>query len=196
MLHISSYAPFKSSYIAHATTMISKTPPTQSKSKTVLPLIKEDLPLADDYGRVREIMSSLGDSAWSHDFRTGMTWFSSKFNPFVGFIPDGLKTTLAENIWWESTHLDDRHLLKENALAYKNMKQERHAIEYRIFDGKGKMHWVLDRGVVVEKDAEGMPILLVGTHVDITTTKDLQEKVASLLEQQHKEFVRAVIERT
>ncbi len=196
MLHISSYAPFKSSYIAYATTMSSKTPPTQSKSKTVLPLIKEDLPLPDDYGPVREIMSSLGDSAWSHDFRTGMTWFSSKFNPFVGFIPDGLKTTLAENIWWESTHPDDRHLLKENALAYKNMKQERHAIEYRIFDGKGKMHWVLDRGVVVEKDAEGMPVLLVGTHVDITTTKDLQEKVASLLEQQHKEIVRAVIERT
>ena len=196
MLQISSNATFKSSYIACATTMSSKTPTTQSKSKTTLPLVNEALPLPDDYGRVREIMSSLGDSAWSHDFRTGITWFSSKFNPFVGLMPDGLRATQAENIWWESTHPDDRHLLKENDLAYKNMKQERHGIEYRIFDEKGKMHWVLDRGVVVEKDTDGKPVLLVGTHVDITTTKELQQKIASLLDQQHKEIVKAVIERT
>jgi glucose-6-phosphate-specific signal transduction histidine kinase len=58
------------------------------------------------------------------------------------------------------------------------------------------MHWVLDRGVVVEKDTDGKPVLLVGTHVDITTTKELQEKLASLLEQQNKVILKAVIERT
>lgn len=196
MLQISSYATLKRGYIARATIMSPKTPPTQSKGKTSLPLTKEALPLTDGYGRVREIMSNLGDSAWSHDFRTGTTWYSSQYNPFVGFIPADLKATQAENIWWESTHPDDRHLLKESDLAYKTMKQERHAMEYRIFDDKGKMHWVLDRGVVVEKDEDGKPVLLVGTHVDITTTKELQEKIASLLEQQNKEIVRAVIERT
>ena len=196
MLQISSYATLKSSYIAYAAIMTPKIPTTKTKGKTTLPSINEDLPFPNDYGRVREIMSSLGDSAWSHDFRTGVTWFSSKFNPFVGFIPDGLNATQAENIWWERTHPDDRHLLKENDLAYKNIKQQRHAIEYRIFDDKGKMHWVLDRGVIVEKDTAGKPVLLVGTHVDITTTKELQEKIATLHEQQNKQIVRAVIERT
>ena len=196
MLQISSYVTHKSSYIARATIMSSKIPPTQSKGKTSLPLVKEALPLTDVYGRVREIMSNLGDSAWSHDFRTGTTWYSSQYNPFVGFLPADLKANQAENIWWESTHPDDRHLLKESDLAYKTMKQERHAMEYRIFDDKGKMHWVLDRGLVVEKDEDGKPLLLVGTHVDITTTKELQEKIALLLEQQNKEIVRAVIERT
>ena len=195
-MQISSNVTLKSSYIARATIMSSKTPPTQSKGKTTLPSVNEAQPLPDGYGRVREIMSNLGDSAWSHDFRTGTTWYSSQYNPFVGFLPADLKATQAENIWWESTHPDDRHLLKESDLAYKNMKQERHAMEYRIFDDKGKMHWVLDRGVVVEKDTDGKPVLLVGTHVDITTTKELQEKIASLLEQQNKEIVRAVIERT
>jgi len=121
--------------------MSSKTPTTKSKGKTPLRLVNEVLPLPDGYGRVREIMSNLGDSAWSHDFRTGTTWFSSQYNPFVGFMPADLKATQAENIWWESTHPDDRHLLKESDLAYKSMKQERHAMEYRIFDEKGKMHW-------------------------------------------------------
>lgn len=195
-MQISSNATLKRVYIARATIMSSKVQPAQIKGKTSLPLVNEVQPLPDGYGRVREIMSNLGDSAWSHDFRTGTTWFSSQYNPFVGFIPADLKATQAENIWWESTHPDDRHLLQESDLAYKNMKQERHAMEYRIFDDKGKMHWVLDRGVVVEKDTEGKPVLLVGTHVDITTTKELQEKIASLLEQQNKEIVRAVIERT
>ena len=196
MLQNSSNATLKCSYIARATTMNSRTTPTKTKGKTALPSLKEALPLPDGYGRVREIMSNLGDSAWSHDFRTGTTWYSSQYNPFVGFIPADLKATQAENIWWESTHPDDRHLLKESDLAYKSMKQERHAMEYRIFDEKGKMHWVLDRGVVVEKDTDGKPVLLVGTHVDITTTKELQEKLASLLEQQNKVILKAVIERT
>jgi PAS domain S-box-containing protein len=176
--------------------MSSKTPLTKSKGKTVLPSDDKVLSLPDGYGRVREIMSNLGDSAWSHDFRTGTTWYSSQYNPFVGFIPADLKAEQAENIWWESTHPDDRHFLREVDLAYKSKKQEKHAIEYRIFDDKGKMHWVLDRGVVVEKDEEGKPVLLVGTHVDITTTKELQEKIATLLEKQNKVILKAVIERT
>ena len=195
-MRISRYATLKSSYIAYATTMSSKTPPTQSKRKTALPLDDKALPIPDGYGRVREIMSNLGDSAWSHDFRTGTTWYSSQNNPFVGFIPADLKADQTENIWWESTHPDDRHLLKESDLAYKSKKQDKHAIEYRIFDEKGKMHWVLDRGVVVEKDEDGKPLLLVGTHVDITTTKELQDKIASLHEKQNKVILRAVIERT
>jgi signal transduction histidine kinase len=175
--------------------MNSKTPVTKGKGKTVLPSDDKALSLPDGYGRVREIMSNLGDSAWSHDFRTGTTWYSSQYNPFIGFIPADLKDDQTENIWWESTHPDDRHLLKESDLAYKSMKQDKHALEYRIFDDKGKMHWVLDRGVVVEKDADGKPVLLVGTHVDITTTKELQAKIASLLEKQNKVILKAVIER-
>lgn len=195
-MHISSYTTLKSRYITYATTMSSKTQITKSKGKTTIPQNDKTLTLPDSYGRVREILSNLGDSAWSHDFRTGTTWFSSQYNPFVGFIPNDMKADQADNIWWESTHPDDRHLLKESDLAYKSMKQEKHAIEYRIFDDKGKMHWVLDRGVVVEKDTDGKPVLLVGTHVDITTTKELQEKIASLLEKQNKVILKAVIERT
>ena len=119
--------------------MSSKKTPTNSKIKNAIPLVNEALPLPDGYGRVREIMSNLGDSAWSHDFRTGTTWYSSQYNPFVGFIPADLKADQAENIWWESTHPDDRHLLKESDLAYKSKKQDKHAIEYRIFDDKGNL---------------------------------------------------------
>ncbi len=196
MLRISRYTTLKSSYFASSTIMRSKKTPTNSKSKTAIQLVEEARPLSDGYGRVREIISNLGDSAWSHDFRTGTTWYSSQYNPFVGFIPAELKADQEENIWWKSTHPDDRHLLREIDHAYKSMKQDRHTTEYRIFDGKGKMHWVLDRGVVVEKDEDGKPVLLVGTHVDITTTKELQEKVASLLEKQNNVVLKTVIERT
>lgn len=73
------------------------------------------------------------------------------------------------------------------------MRHDRHSIEYRIFDDKGMKHWVLDRGVVVEKDEHGNPVLVVGTYVDITPTKLLQEKIAFLLKMQNKEMVRTFI---
>lgn len=182
--------------IAYATTMSSQTPPFKKRSKTALSLASEFQPLSDVYGRDLEIMGNLGDSLWSHDFRTKTTWFSPQIKPFVGYIPADPKSLQTDNTWWENTHPDDHHLLEECDVDYKSMRHDRHSIEYRILDDKGMMHWVLDRGVVVEKDEHGNPVLVVGTYVDITTTKDLQEKVASLLEQQKKEIVRAVIERT
>ena len=40
----------------------------------------------------------------------------------------------------------------------------------------GRWVWVLDRGMVTERDREGVPLRMTGTHLDITARKQLEEE--------------------
>lgn len=49
--------------------------------------------------------------------------------------------------------------------------------EYRYADLLGNYVWLLSRGKVLERDAEGRPLRVAGTHVDITEIKKAQEEL-------------------
>ncbi|MBD9426703.1 response regulator [Pseudomonas sp. PDM15] len=49
--------------------------------------------------------------------------------------------------------------------------------EYRYADGLGRYVWLLSRGKVIERDAEGRAVRAAGTHVDITRLKQVQEEL-------------------
>lgn len=61
-------------------------------------------------------------------------------------------------------------------------KEDTHNLEYRIVHQDGNTRWVLDRGVVIDKDRNGKPLRITGTHTDITERKNAEE----ILEKQRK----------
>lgn len=48
-------------------------------------------------------------------------------------------------------------------------------VEFRMRDKSGKYRWILSRGQIVERDPNGIACRMVGTHVDITEQKELEE---------------------
>ena len=111
-------------------------------------------------------LEKIGDNVWEYDFRTGMSFFSRAENELLGF---SIKEPNDNNaIWRESIHKDDRILLEENECKYRSGDIDSHSLEYRMMLKDGSMKWILDRGVVIEKSPEGLPLKLVGTHTDIT----------------------------
>lgn len=49
--------------------------------------------------------------------------------------------------------------------------------EYRIETSNGKWIWLLDRGKVVERDAQNKPLRMAGTHKDITSRKVIENEL-------------------
>jgi signal transduction histidine kinase len=84
-------------------------------------------------------------------------------------------------------------MVRDSASRYKNGEQDNHSMEYRIIDSKGKMRWVLDRGVVVERDDSGKAQVIAGTHIDMTPVRDFQDKLLELERRKKKEIIDAVI---
>ena len=135
-----------------------------------------------------------GDNAWEYNFKTGKTWFSAANNHFLGYTAEELSEYTNEDKWWQSTHPDDKILLIKNDEEYRAGTLESHSMEYRIFHKDGTMKWVLDRGVVIERDADGKPVRIVGTHTDVSKEKEMHLELMAQKEKKRKDIVEAVLQ--
>lgn len=142
--------------------------------------------------RFRITLSMLGDNAWQHNFQTGETFFSENLFKLIGQSGDNP----AENarLWWDNIFPEDKRQLQESDKNYRAGTQESHHIEYRMCHADGSIKWIRDRGVVIDRDNKGMPLLVVGTHTDITLEKQLSEKLIDREKQKKKEILHAIIE--
>lgn len=127
--------------------------------------------------RFRKALENIGDNVWEHDFTTGKTYFSKTNNEILGCTTNELSNN--QEIWWSSVYEADKALLIENDRKYRSGTISSHSLEYRIIHQDGNIRWVLDRGVVIEKDRNGKPLRITGTHTDITGQKNLESELIS-----------------
>jgi signal transduction histidine kinase len=62
-----------------------------------------------------------------------------------------------------------------------------------MIDSKGELRWVLDRGVVVEWDETGKPIVIAGTHIDMTPFRKLRQQLDEAELKKKDEIISTVI---
>jgi len=125
--------------------------------------------------RFRKALERVGDNAWEHNFNTGKTYFSNTSQLFIN-LTNGQSGSVA-HAWWSHIHPDDLGIVVNNDSLYKAGKIDHHALEYRMIGADGIMHWVLDRGVVIERDENYLPIRIAGTHTDITNRKQAEQSL-------------------
>jgi len=67
-------------------------------------------------------------------------------------------------------YLSNIQLHKENKLPYfENTK--------RVLAKDGTYKWVLSRGKIIERDAKGNPLRIIGTHSDVTSNKEKENEL-------------------
>lgn len=126
----------------------------------------------------RQVLEFSGDNVWEHDFRTNKTSFSNKAKNFLGLKFD--QSTNLEEVWYSHIFQEDYPILVENDLKYKRGEISSHQLEYRMLHEDGSIKWVKDRGIVIEKDPNGIPLKIIGTHSDITEQKNAEKELISL----------------
>ena len=81
--------------------------------------------------------------------------------------------------WMRHYHPDDREKVRQLARACVGGEVESFEIEHRMLDVDGATRWLLTRGAPVQGDIGGN-IRLVGTCVDVTERKRIEEELRSL----------------
>ncbi|MEH2254799.1 PAS domain S-box protein [Nostoc sp.] len=94
------------------------------------------------------------------------------------------------NWWCELVHPQDLPSVQEAILALVN--SDHYAAEYRIRNQNNQYIYVLDQGIVVQRDADGNPVRLVGSTTDISKRKQA-EKAVQASEERLRSFVKANI---
>ena len=82
-------------------------------------------------------------------------------------------------------HPEDRDRVLAVLNEHLTGKTEEYRIEYRVQEKDGEWTWFLDRGRVVERDDNNMPVRMTGTHQNITLQKHQDQAIALVQQQLH-----------
>ncbi|MCR6720168.1 MAG: PAS domain S-box protein [Chitinophagaceae bacterium] len=138
-------------------------------------LKRNELAVHESEQRWKSALEGAGNGVWEHNFQTGRTFFSSYYKKMLGYNESEFSDL--RKSWQNIIHPDDRKLVESIDHSYQTGKIDNHAIEYRLKNSQGGYTWVLDTGMLLERDDNGRPIRLIGTTKDISLRKEAQEQL-------------------
>ena len=107
-----------------------------------------------------------GDGVWDRNLQTGEVVFSKRYKELYGFSEEDLESH--QETWGERVHPDDLARVQADREAYFSGAKPGYTNERRMQCKDGSWKWILSRGMVVARDAQGKPLRMIGTHADIT----------------------------
>jgi len=134
--------------------------------------VRAEQALRDSEQRWKLAMDSSGDGVWDWDLGAGRESFSQRFYELHGYSPGDVDERA--QIFDELTHPDDRARMQADRQAHFDSRTPRYVNEHRIRAKDGSWKWVLSRGLVIERDAAGRPLRMIGTHADISALKQAE----------------------
>lgn len=123
--------------------------------------------------RLTNILEGTRAGTWEWNIQTGETHFNDNWANMIGYKLSELEP-ISINTWLKFVHPDDTKL--SEALLEKHFSGELayYECEARMRHKDGRWIWVLDRGKVTAWSQDGRPLLMSGTHQDISKRKQLE----------------------
>lgn len=119
-----------------------------------------------------------GDGVWEWDMLNGKMLRSRINDLLLGYQENELPPTA--DAWVMCIHPDDLTPNADRLLSYLSGVSNNYVSEIRLRCKDGRYKWLLCRGTVVERDAEGKAIRMIGIHSDIDERKLAERQLALL----------------
>jgi PAS domain S-box-containing protein len=140
--------------------------------------LKKDNLINESHYRAKYAIEGTGDGLWDWNIEDNTVFFSPRWKEMLGFSEDEVDSGLHE---WESRiHPEDKPTVMADVQAYLDGNKAFYNNEHRVRCKDGGYKWILDRGMVVNRSPDGSPLRMIGTHIDISQSKQTEN---DLLEQ-------------
>lgn len=116
-----------------------------------------------------------GDGLWDWNLVTNEVYFSKNWKKMLGYEDDELENILDN--WKSRIHPDDIDEVIPELDNYLKGLTESYSTEYRMKAKDGSYKWILDRGSIIDKGKDGKPLRMLGTHVDISFMKQIEQSL-------------------
>lgn len=134
--------------------------------------------LASSEERWKFALEGSDAGVWDRNLQTGEVVYSRRYREIYGYGEDQLIDHW--ETWEDRVHPDDLPLVTADREAYLTGKTETYSNERRMRCQDGSWKWILSRGMVVSRDAQGRPVRMIGTHTDISERKAAQQRLQML----------------
>jgi PAS domain S-box-containing protein len=119
--------------------------------------------------RLALAVDAAGDGLWDWEIRTGTTWYSDHWFAMLGYERGDLNEEVLT--WQNLLHPQDCPRVLAALNDHVEGRAPVYESEHRIRHRDGSYVWVLDRGKVMARDADGRALRAVGVVSDITPRK-------------------------
>jgi PAS domain S-box-containing protein len=117
-------------------------------------------------------IESTNDAVWDWNFNTGYVFHDAIWSGMLGYREGEVDHSI--DSWRKLVHPDDLQACEAMFQQHVDQRTPHYQSEYRMLASNGEWRWVLDRGKVVSREADGRPARMVGTHTDITARKKME----------------------
>ena len=124
--------------------------------------------LEESERRLRYVLDATGEGVWDWDVASGLVTHNSRWCEIIGLDIEHLQHPV--EFFSDLLHPDDKGTVMQRlqkCLDGGGVYRSEHRM--RLIDGR--VVWVLDRGDVVERNAAGAPLRMVGSFADISERK-------------------------
>lgn len=136
--------------------------------------VQEDLIREKD--RLNFVLEGTNAATWEWNIQSGQLLYNETWASLIGYSLEEIQPVDAQTL---ARYAHPEDLAEANKKVSECLRDQTLFYEatYRMRHKKGHWVWILDRGKVVKSTENGEPLMMFGTHVDITHLKETNEEL-------------------
>lgn len=131
---------------------------------------KAKFALIKEKEKLQTVLEGTNLGTWEWNISTGSLTFNKRWAEMIGYTIKELEP-ISIQTWQNLVHPDDLKTSEEKLKDCFAKKIEFYDFECRMRHKNGEWIWILDHGKVISWTDDGQPLLMYGTHTDITESK-------------------------
>ncbi len=135
---------------------------------------RAELALRQSEQRLALVIQGSSDGVWDWDLTTNEVYFSPRWKGMLGYDDHELRNHFST--WEALLHPADREHAQACLQAYLTGRTPTYELEHRLRHKDGSYRWILARAVAL-RDAQGRPVRMAGSHVDLTERRQAEEQL-------------------
>ncbi len=147
---------------------------TQAVGHDITELKEAQLAVEESNERWKFAIEGPGDGVWDWDVPSGKVNYSRRWKEMLGHDDEAIGSAFHE--WQSRLHPEDLDQALLNVKTQLYGPSGSYTNEFRMRCKDGSWKWILSRGKVITRDAQGNPVRVVGTHTDISAAKAAKQR--------------------
>ncbi|MBD9391381.1 EAL domain-containing protein [Acidovorax sp. ACV01] len=150
-----------------------------SKARSELSRSDIQQTLAQQEQRLRLVLDSMGGGHWEWDVVRREFRCHGSFYETFGITAADLAAPDLWQRWYARRHPQDAERNAPKLARAMDGLEDNYEAEFRVMDTEGQWRWLMSRGTVARRDAQGRPAALIGMDVDITAHRAAEDALRS-----------------
>ncbi|WP_044398467.1 PAS domain-containing sensor histidine kinase [Lacinutrix sp. Hel_I_90] len=118
---------------------------------------------------------------WDNTTNEDIVSYSKESKFILGYLDDDNTFGTNSQDWNDRVHKDDKEKYFQDFQDHLNGLCPIYQNKHRVLCNDGSYKWIQDKGKIIERDSNGVPVRVIGTHTDITELVEKETKINNTL---------------